>query len=42
MRALRLVQFGEDPVLQDVPKPMAGPGEVIVRIGGSGVSCARA
>jgi propanol-preferring alcohol dehydrogenase len=37
MRALRLVQFGEDPVLQDVPEPVAGPGEVIVRIGGSGV-----
>lgn len=37
MRALRLVQFGQDPVLEDVPEPVAGPGEVIVRVGGAGV-----
>jgi propanol-preferring alcohol dehydrogenase len=36
MRALRLTGWKHDPELQDVPTPEAGPGEVLVRIGGAG------
>ncbi|MBA2337630.1 MAG: NAD(P)-dependent alcohol dehydrogenase [Acidimicrobiia bacterium] len=38
MKAIRLHAYGEDPVLDDVPDPtIAGPLDVIVEIGGSGL-----
>jgi propanol-preferring alcohol dehydrogenase len=37
MRALRLLSWKSEPVLKDVPEPTAGPGQVVVRIGGAGV-----
>ena len=37
MRALRLLSWKSEPVLEDVPEPTAGPGQVVVRIGGAGV-----
>ncbi|WP_018658124.1 alcohol dehydrogenase catalytic domain-containing protein [Actinomadura flavalba] len=37
MRALRLLPGRSEPVLADVPRPRPGPGEVVVRVGGSGV-----
>jgi len=36
MQALRLVKFGSDPELVEVPDPVPGPGEVVVRVGGAG------
>lgn len=36
MRALRLTNWKSDPELVELPKPTPGPGEVVVRIGGSG------
>lgn len=36
MRALRLLAWKSDPVLVDVEAPTAGPGQAVVRIGGSG------
>jgi alcohol dehydrogenase, propanol-preferring len=36
VRALRLTSWKADPELVDVPEPVAGPGEVVVRIGGAG------
>ena len=36
MRALRLVNWKSDPELVEVPKPVPGPGQVVVRIGGAG------
>jgi propanol-preferring alcohol dehydrogenase len=36
MRALRLLAWKSDPVLEDVPEPVPGPGQVVVRIGGAG------
>jgi propanol-preferring alcohol dehydrogenase len=36
MRALRLLSWKSTPELVEVPKPTPGPGEVVVRIGGSG------
>lgn len=36
MRALQLVDWQHDPQLRDVPEPDPGPGEVVVRVGGSG------
>ena len=36
MRALRIMQWKSDPVLVEVPKPTPGPGEVVIKIGGSG------
>jgi propanol-preferring alcohol dehydrogenase len=37
MRAVRLLSWKSDPVIEDVPEPTAGPGQVVVRIGGAGV-----
>ncbi len=36
MRALQLTSWKADPELVDVPDPVPGPGEVVVRIGGAG------
>jgi propanol-preferring alcohol dehydrogenase len=36
MKALRLMEWRSDPVLVDVPEPVPGPGQVVVRIGGAG------
>ena len=36
MRALRLNAWSTTPVLEEVPDPVAGPGEVIVKIGAAG------
>jgi propanol-preferring alcohol dehydrogenase len=36
MRALQLTQWKHEPVLHDVAMPEPGPGEVLVRVGGSG------
>jgi propanol-preferring alcohol dehydrogenase len=37
MRALRLLEWKSEPVLQEMPEPKAGPGQVVVRIGGAGM-----
>lgn len=37
MKAVRFVAPGQPPVLEDVPVPKAGPGQVLVKIGGAGV-----
>lgn len=37
MKALRLKAWKSLPVLEEVPVPRAGPGEVVVRVGGAGV-----
>ncbi|MHB8335061.1 MAG: NAD(P)-dependent alcohol dehydrogenase [Acidimicrobiales bacterium] len=36
MKALRLMEWKSDPVLTEVPEPVAGPGEAVIRIGGAG------
>lgn len=36
MRALRMVEFGRDPELVEIPDPSPGPGEVVVRVGAAG------
>jgi propanol-preferring alcohol dehydrogenase len=36
MRALRLTAWQSDAVLVDVPEPEAGPGQVVIRVGGAG------
>jgi propanol-preferring alcohol dehydrogenase len=36
MQALRLTAWKTDPVLVEVPEPVPGPGQVVVRIGGAG------
>ena len=36
MRAVRLLEWKSDPQLVEVPEPTAGPGQVVVRIGGAG------
>jgi NADPH:quinone reductase-like Zn-dependent oxidoreductase len=38
MRAMVLEKFGTGPVLRDVPRPVAAPGEVLVRVAASGVN----
>jgi alcohol dehydrogenase, propanol-preferring len=37
MRALRLTSWKSEPVFEDVPEPTAGPGQVVLRVGGAGV-----
>jgi D-arabinose 1-dehydrogenase-like Zn-dependent alcohol dehydrogenase len=37
MLAYRLLQAQRQPEFQDVPEPRAGPGQVVVRVGGSGL-----
>jgi len=36
MRALRLLNWKSEPELVEVPKPVPGPGQVVIRIGGAG------
>ena len=36
MKALRLMAWKSDPELVDMPEPVPGPGQVVVRIGGAG------
>ena len=36
MRALQITSWQSDPELVDVPEPEAGPGQVVVKIGGAG------
>ncbi|WP_030172180.1 NAD(P)-dependent alcohol dehydrogenase [Spirillospora albida] len=36
MRALRLLKWKSDPELVEVPDPVPGPGQVVVRVGGAG------
>ncbi|WNV91453.1 NADP-dependent oxidoreductase [Umezawaea sp. Da 62-37] len=38
MRAIAVHEFGGAPVLVDVPKPVPGPGEVLVRLAAAGVN----
>jgi NADPH2:quinone reductase len=38
MQAVVLEEFGTDPVLHSVPRPVPGPGEVLVRVASSGVN----
>lgn len=37
MKAYRLVEWGHEPVFEDVPKPVAGPGEVVLKMRGAGL-----
>lgn len=37
MHSLRLLEWKSDPVVTEVETPHAGPGEVVIRIGGAGV-----
>ena len=36
MRALQLIGFGKPAEFRDVAEPEAGPGEVLIRVGGAG------
>lgn len=36
MRALRMVGFGKEPELLEIPEPTPGPGEVVIKVGGAG------
>ena len=36
MRALQLIGFGKRAEFRDVAEPEAGPGEVLIRVGGAG------
>ncbi len=36
MRALRMVKFGQEPELMEVPDPVPAPGEVVVKVGAAG------
>jgi len=36
VRALRMVGFGREPELMEIPEPLPGPGEVVVKVGGAG------
>ncbi len=36
MRALRMVGFQREPELMEIPEPVPGPGEVVVRVGAAG------
>jgi len=37
MKAVRFIEAGRAPEIVDVPKPVAGPGQVLLRIAGAGV-----
>lgn len=37
MKAVRFIAAGQPPVVEDVPIPQPGPGEVLIKIGGAGV-----
>jgi propanol-preferring alcohol dehydrogenase len=36
VRALRMVGFGREPELMEIPEPTPGPGEVVIKVGGAG------
>jgi propanol-preferring alcohol dehydrogenase len=36
MRALRMVGFGREPELTEIPEPVPGTGEVVIKVGGAG------
>ena len=36
MRAVQMVQWQSDPELREVPEPEAGPGQVVIAVGGAG------
>ncbi len=36
MRALRIMKWQSDPELVEVPKPVPGPGQVVIKVGGAG------
>lgn len=36
MRALRIVEFKQEPQLVEVPDPVPGPGEVVIKVGAAG------
>jgi len=36
MRALRLLEWKSEPVLQDVAEPTPGPGQIVIKVGGAG------
>ena len=36
MRALQMTGFGKEPELLEVPDPVPGPGEVVVKVGAAG------
>jgi len=36
VRALRMIGFGRDPELVEIPDPTPGPGEVVIRVGAAG------
>jgi len=38
MRAIAVAKFKDPPELMDLPKPTAGPGEILVRVGAAGVN----
>ena len=38
MQSVRFIGVGRAAQLEDVPKPSAGPGQVLIKIGGVGVS----
>ena len=31
-----MVGFGREPELMEIPEPVAGPGEVVIKVGGAG------
>ena len=37
MRALQMVGWQQDPELREIPMPVSGPGEVLVRVAAAGV-----
>lgn len=37
MQAYRIVEWGKPPVFEDVPRPVAGPGEVVIAMRGAGL-----
>lgn len=37
MKAVRFIESGRPPEIVDIPKPVPGPGQVLVRMGGAGV-----
>ena len=36
MRALRMVGFDREPEVMEIPEPVPGPGEVVIKVGGAG------
>jgi NADPH:quinone reductase and related Zn-dependent oxidoreductases len=38
MKALQYTAYGHSPVVNDIPKPVPGPGEVLVRVAGAALN----